>query len=385
MKRTKGLVIFALSVSAFVGPFGGSLLPPVFNEAAKYFNVPVSLIGASISIYIFPFAVFQLFAGFFSDLYGKKKMMVLGTLIYSLAALLIYFTRDFYMFLALRILQGLGSGLSVPVSMAYVGDYFEPKLRGRIMGTIAASISIAAVTGSIVGGISGGIDWKLIFAFMAIAGLISTISLAAFIVEIPRPSERRIPMMDNYLTALKHPLVLLIGVSGAAVFFIRWSLDTFVSYTVRAPPFNLDSTTWGTILSLRGIGGFAAGFPAGYLTDKIGRKSTVITGFSLIALTLLVYLTPLWFLGLPILYFSIGFFTGIAFTGLNTLIVEVEGTSREATTSIYGSMRFLGYALGPIAPQPLYDSQGLVGVALLDISLTILILLVWILRKNKFK
>lgn len=382
MKR--GLTVFALAISSFIGPFGGQMIVPVLTEAADFFRVPDVIMGLAITLYMIPFAIFQLFAAFFSYRFGQKKVMVLGTLLYSIASLVLFFQTSFLMFILLRIVQGLGSGLMVPVSMAYIGRKFDPRIRGRIFGILATAIALGGISGSLLGGFSGGLDWRLIFIFMAISGFIATSSLQLF-VEDEEVGERKSisESVERYRKVLSKWIVWAIGFSGAVVFFTRFSLNTFVSITVKRPPYLMAPEILGGILSLAGWGGLVSGPVSGFLTDKLGRRFTICLGFLIMGILNTIFLTNLWYSSLAIVYFFFGFFSSMAFTGLNTLIVEVEKEYRDESTSIYGAMRFTGYALGPAAPIGIYSLYGLKGVATLNIMVIVIVVVLWITTKTK--
>jgi len=73
-----------------------------------------------------------------------------------------------------------------------------------------------------------------------------------------------------------------------------------------------------------------------------------------------------------------GFITTLSFTPLNTLAVEIDPKLRGTISSIYGSFRFVGYALGPVAPYPIFVLYGLNGVVIVDILLVSLSFLLFL-------
>lgn len=146
---------------------------------------------------------------------------------------------------------------------------------------------------------------------------------------------------------------------------------TYLSETLSLNPYLLSESKIGGLLSLAGFGGIISGFISGLLTDKLGRKPTVILGLTLLAPVFGFYALNYWYSMLPLLLFLQGFLITTAFTSLNTLAVEINPKSRATITSIYGSMRFLGYALGPILSFPVYSTFSLGGIALMSSLLII--------------
>lgn len=376
-------VILSLSLSSFIGPFGGFLLIPVLKEISIGFNIAEVLVGLAITLYMIPFSFFQLFSGYISDKYNRKNILLYGSLFYTLGGFLSYISPTFTIFLLTRIVQGLGSALMSPTTMALVGDFYNKNVRGKVMGLLTAAISFGGISGAILGGYLGTINWRYIFLSMTIMGLILTFLIFLSIYDPRLTVEvKDFKFLKTYVGLIRNPLVIAIGLSGAIVFFTRWSLNTFISYVVRNPPYNLSPSVWGNIASLAGWGSLAASFVAGYLTDKLGRKNVIRMGFTAFLIVVIMFLSPYWFNYLALLYLASGFCSGFIFTPLGTLILEVKRELRGTASSIYGSLRFLGYALGPVLPIPIYVSYGLKGVIILDALLIIFAIIYWIAKKN---
>jgi len=376
--RSNIIILIILALSSFIGPFGGALLFPVFKEMSLDFNVAEVLIGLSIAFYMIPFSFFQLISGYISDRYDRKKIMVYGAVLYTVGALASFFSKDFTIFLLIRIIQGAGSALISPTTMALVGDFYSRDLRGKVMGILSASISLGSISGSFIGGFLGLINWRITFIAMTITGLILLILILLYLYDPRTPNFKETTnFITTYIRLLRNKLILVIGFSGAIVFFTRWSLNTFLSYVVRHPPYNLTSDVWGNILSLSGWGSLIASIVAGYLTDILGRRKVILIGLLLFLVTNSIFLIEIWFYYLFLLYLALGFFSSTIFTALGTLIIEVRDDLRATASSIYGSIRFLGYALGPILPIPIYNIYGILGVVTLNILLILFITLLW--------
>lgn len=372
------IILFILALSSFIGPFGGSLLLPVFKEMSLDFKVNEVLIGLSIAFYMIPFSFFQLLSGYISDKHDRKNVMIYGTVLYIVGALASFYSRNFTIFLLIRVVQGAGSALISPTTMALVGDFYARDLRGKVMGILSASISLGSISGSFIGGYLGLINWRITFIAMVITGFLL---LSLILIYLYDPRVTRFKETANFIMAfgilLRNKLVLMVGASGATVFFTVWSLNTFLSYVVRNPPYNLASNVWGGVLSLFGWGSFIASIVAGYLTDILSRRKVVLIGFFLFLATNSIFLIEIWFHYLSILYFALGFSSSTIFTALATLIIEVKDDLKATASSIYGSIRFLGYALGPILPIPIYNAFGILGIVFMNIILILSNTLLW--------
>ena len=367
------IVLIVFIIASFSGPFGGNIIFPVFRNIQEEFLVPKLYINLLVTLYMIPFSILQLFSGILSDLfYGRKKVILFGTILYLIGALLGYLSPNIWILMVSRAIQGVGSAFISPITMALVGDFFEVRKRGKVMGFGALATTLGSTLGPLVGGYLGLINWRLIFIPTGVIGgtvLVTTLFL-------PREKEQRRGISSDLLpmitSCLANPAVLTIGFLGMLLFFTRMSIYTFLSNTVLYPPYNLSSDMWGFYISLAGFGGMIASLLAGYLTDAWGRKKLVISAFSLLFLILMLYQLPNWYLILPILLFLLGSVSTLAMTPLNTLSVEINPRMRGSAAAIYGFLRFLGYALGPILPYPLYIVYGFESIILIDAALVLI-------------
>jgi len=359
-----------LGIAAFSGPFGGNMILPLFRDIGTDFNVRQFYLGLTITLYMIPFSVLQLFSGVLSDVfYGRRKTLLFGATIYSLGALSSYFSPSITIFLLSRVLQGVGSAFITPISMALVGDLFEAEVRGRVMGFGALLTTLGATLGPLVGGFMGLIYWRYVFLVMLLFGLILFILIYFFLPEQDLTYFDRKEAFGILKYGIFNFLVILIGFMGLTLFFTRLSIYTFLSNIVLYPPYNLPSNVWGTYLFTAGLGGVIASIISGFLTDFIGCRKVVLIGFLSLDFLISLYLFIDWFTYLPILLFAMGFIATLSFTPLNTLAVEIDPKLRGTISSIYGSFRFVGYALGPVAPYPIFVLYGLNGVIVMDILL----------------
>ena len=379
-----GAIIFLVH---FLGPFSGNMILPMFNVLKSDFNVEVFLLGLSVTVYMVPFSITQLFSGLLSDLfYGRKNTIIGGSILSCLGFLLAAFSPTIWIFLVARVIQGVGAAFIAPVAMAMVGDFFSREVRGKIMGGVAVSTTLGGALGPLIGGFFANFDWRLGFIVLALAT--ASVTFLVFI-AIPSNQKQHATGRDGGDEALKvlwevltRKEVLGVGFLGFILFFIRISVYTYLSDILTLKPYSLPSHIIGCLLALAGFGGLVAGLISGYLTDKIGRKKIATIGFLMVLTVLCFYLTAEWYAILPFLLFSMGFSITTAFTPINTMAVEVYPKYRAAATSIYGSMRFLGYALGPMLAYPFYVIGLIGGVAILSIGTTIFGLLLLLKLKT---
>ncbi len=371
MKLREIALLALLMAIQFIGPFSGNLIMPMFKALKEDFQVEIFLLGLSITLYMIPYSIVQLFAGFIGDLFlGRKRTIILGLTVQCIGACLIALSTNIWIFIFSRLIQGLGGALVTPNLMALVGDLYPMKIRGRVMGLMAISVTIGSSLGPLAGGLFASINWRYAYILIAVLSGLYASSTHLLVPEIGS-TKRRSGIMS--LSGIRHTLLnrnlIALCSLGFILFLARIGFITYLSDYLALPPYNLESSVIGAYLSLSGFGGIISGIVAGYLVDRIGRKRTSIIGFTLYAIVLSTFLTANWYEYLPILMLAMGFTSTMSFTPVNTMIVEVAPKHRGIATSIYGFIRFLGYAAAPIIAYPLYMEAGVQGIAMLSTTL----------------
>jgi EmrB/QacA subfamily drug resistance transporter len=102
--------------------------------------------------YALTLAAFVLTGGFLGDLYGRRRIFVVGVMIFAAASAACGLSRTVSEIVAARAIQGFGAALLVPGSLALISASFSADDRGRAIGTWSAFTSITAAAGPVVGG-----------------------------------------------------------------------------------------------------------------------------------------------------------------------------------------------------------------------------------------
>jgi EmrB/QacA subfamily drug resistance transporter len=116
------------------------------------------------SAYILTQTVAMPIFGKLSDLYGRRKFLLLGLVVFMVGSALSGASQNIDQLIAFRALQGIGSGAFFPIAIAVAGVIFPPAQRGRIQGAFASTFGISAVLGPSVGSyLVQAINWRWIF------------------------------------------------------------------------------------------------------------------------------------------------------------------------------------------------------------------------------
>lgn len=139
--------IVATAIPSIVRDLGGfSLFPWVF------------------SVYVLAQAVTIPIYGRLADLYGRKPMLVVGTIVFLAGSILSGASWSMVALIAFRALQGIGAGAIQPIVTTLAGDLYTLEERGRIQGYISSVWGVSAVIGPAIGGFFAEYaTWRWIF------------------------------------------------------------------------------------------------------------------------------------------------------------------------------------------------------------------------------
>jgi EmrB/QacA subfamily drug resistance transporter len=168
--------------------------------------------------------------GRLSDLYGRRRMYLLGVTIFLVGSAVSGASATMLQLIAARALQGLGAGAVVPLSQAIVGELYVLRERARAQALFSGVWGVASIAGPLVGGyITDALSWRWVFYINIPAGLLA---LAVIAVAYP-PSLERTAVKVDWLGAV----LLFTGVSGVllalsadnAVAALSWGVASAVA------------------------------------------------------------------------------------------------------------------------------------------------------------
>lgn len=179
--------------------------------------------------------------GRLSDLFGRRRMYLTGIAIFLVGSVFSGSATSMLFLIVARLIQGLGAGAIIPLSMTIVGELYRLEERARTQAMFSGVWGIASVAGPLVGGyITDAISWRWVFYINLPFGL-----LAAAVIALAYPASRltaavRVDWMGAALL-FSGVSALLIALGGEAGHPAWWAaatvvlLGAFVAVERRAP------------------------------------------------------------------------------------------------------------------------------------------------------
>jgi len=137
-----------------------------------------------VDAYALTLAAFLLTAGSVADMYGRRRMYLIGLVVFTCASVLCGFAVTTLMLQLSRALQGVGGAIMFAVSLALLADAFRGKDRGVAFGAWGAVTGLAVAIGPLLGGLlTSGLSWRWIFFVNAPIGIAAVLITLAKVVE----------------------------------------------------------------------------------------------------------------------------------------------------------------------------------------------------------
>lgn len=207
-------VLLIVCVSSFLTPLSlsGSLVAvPAIAAGLHADAVYASWIPAA---FLLSNLLGMLPAGRLADIHGRKRIFLLGGVVFALGSLLAGFAPNIELLLLCRIVQGLGSALFFSTGMAIIGSVYQHHGRGAALGWMVSSIYLGMTCGPLVGGwLTDQFGWQAIFLF-TVPWVLLMLLLAAFQMkgEWRSPQADRLDVLGTLYMALAI-IGLFVGVS----------------------------------------------------------------------------------------------------------------------------------------------------------------------------
>src|SRR5258708_1000223 len=178
--------IVATALPTIIGDLGG------FRLISWVFAVPLLTMAVTIPLY-----------GRLADLYGRKRILFMGTAIFLGGTELWGFARSTELLIVFRAIQGCGSGAIQPIAVTILGDIYTPAERAKIQGLTSSVFGVAAIVGPASAAfLVEQVHWSLVFWVNLPFGIAAIIMFAMFLDESVERRRHRIDYLGGVLLVI---------------------------------------------------------------------------------------------------------------------------------------------------------------------------------------
>lgn len=281
-RPTLGLAAL-LAFLSMVSPFSLDTFFPSFPAIAHEFSLSALQLQQTLTAYLVPYALTMLLHGPLSDAYGRRRVILSGMALYTLASLACALAPDFAMLLVFRAMQGATAGAGMVVARAVVRDLYAGHDAQRLMSLITMLFGFAPAVAPVIGGwVHVAFGWRAVFVFLVALGLVMLL-VSWWRLPETHPPERRFAFQFSALLSISrrilgHREFLLLSLASGLHF------ASVIAYIGAAPAIVLERWQFGetqfAMLFFPVIGGFVAGaFASGRMAGRISSWAQCRIGY----------------------------------------------------------------------------------------------------------
>ncbi|PJN88783.1 MFS transporter [Bacillus sp. mrc49] len=388
-EQRKKIIILMINMFIAIGSFG--IIIPILPAYLASIDQGGTAAGLMIAIFAGAQLIFSPIAGKWTDLYGRRKMIIYGLVGLTLSMFIFFAVNSIWLLYASRVIGGIGAALLIPAIFAYVADIttFDQRAKGNSL--VSAAMSLGIVIGPGIGGFLADFGLKFPFLISALVSL-SAVVFSIFVLKESETAQIASAPESN------DSMVRKIALSVKMPYFIPLIITLVMSFGLMAyesviglyldNQFDSSPKDIAVMVTATGIVSVIVQL---FVVDRIVRRfgevnvlnifiSVAAIGF-LLSLFASSYLT--FFLISLIIFLS----TSILRPVLNTLISKMAGNEQGFAMGMNNAYMSIGNVLGPTLAGLMYDIHitypFMLGLFLLII--TLLITMSWNKRSHHAK
>lgn len=396
MKQKKeNIIVASLLIGGILVPLNSTMIAVALSSMANALDESLWMITWVVTIYLIGMAVLQPIAGKIGDLFGYRRLYLIGVGLFIIGSLGCGIAPNLELLLLFRALQAIGGALMTPNSIALLRLTLSEEKLSKTLGLFGLTAGLGAALGPLVGGALIGIfDWHAIFLVNLPLMVLSLILSIVFIPKVDQEKQNiSLDYLGSILLAVSIGSLVLLSKSdtvgsmiGYAIFLviaiplfflrekkakdpiIKLSLfknrvftaanlsvtfSNFVMYAIllvtpllMAAQFQVSEAVSGLFLSFFSISMSVSSFMGGRLHQKFGARKLVLFSFIGLFIVNIGFSIAIIISSLPlVLIFLVfgGLASGIAMPSMQmTSLAAVEPKMSGSASGIFSTFRYFG-------------------------------------------
>jgi predicted MFS family arabinose efflux permease len=355
----RSTILLILGMAGFTVMADNWVVSPILPAISRSIGVPVTSAGLLIVAYLIPFGLFQLVFGPLADRYGKRQILNLAMLLFTLGAALTAIGYSLKALVVYRALTGAFAASVMPISLALIADLVPMEERQSAVGAFLGIAFLGQGLSMAIGGVvSFYLNWHGVFAIYS--------CLAALVTILIFTIGRGIPSTKNPHSEWLAPYGRLIGNAVSLTLYLAILAEGFLivgsfSYlgSFIANVYHYNNLYIGLIMTAFGAASVIAGRVSGALANRIGRKTVLVLGLlsATVADALLFFSGDL-LAALIIAVFLLGLGFMLAHSTLTTIATSFAARAQGAAMSLVAFCFMGGGGVGTAVGGNLLKAHG---------------------------
>jgi len=255
--RRKLIIMISVMASLFLVALDQTIIATALGKIVEEFNAFSSL-SWIVTAYLITTTMTVPIAGKFSDLFGRRTVLLVGVALFVAASLMSGMSADITQLIMWRAVQGIGGGIITANAFTIVGDLFAARERGRWQGLIGAVFGISSVVGPLLGGwLTDGntvfgmtTDWRWTFFINVPVGIAAFILIAIFCPALRHAHKAKIDYAGAALLSVSLALLILAVDNTEVIFADMLSATGWSLVGLRIAMFSIVAVTLGSFIAV---------------------------------------------------------------------------------------------------------------------------------------
>jgi DHA1 family bicyclomycin/chloramphenicol resistance-like MFS transporter len=345
------LVLGALSA---IGPLSIDMYLPALPKLTRDLSAGASLVQLTLTACLVGLAAGQVVAGPLSDMWGRRRPMLAGIVIYTIASLLCVVAPTVQLLIALRLVQGVAGAACIVISRAMVRDMHDGPAVARFFSLLMLVNGVAPIAAPVIGGqVLRVTSWRGVFVVLTVMGALMAVSALGLRETLPG-SERHTGGLRAALRTYRELCAdrvfvgyALAGGLAFAAMFAYISGSPFVTQNI----YGLSPQTFSLIFAVNSLGIVALGQVSGLLAGRVRMTTLLATGLA-VSLAGGLLLVVAVFAGLGLAVVLTGLFLVVSAIGLvmpNSAALALSGRPPNTAGSASALFGLTQYVIGAAA------------------------------------
>jgi len=345
--------ILTISASTFIIMLAAGVVVPILPKYAETFGASYTYVGFTISAFGLARILTDIPSGTLSDRVGRRASLLGGTMLFVASGLLAAFSTSIEHLIAARFVQGVGAAIYTTSALAYIADIIPVTRKGRYLGYYQSSVFLGSAFGPSIGGVLTSIGGlRAPFLTLSALSLVSTLATYKGVTTTSAGKEifYKRGSISSMVTATLRSRSMIISCVAAATTFI---LTTAIRFTIlpiySEKVLNLNEVEIGLVLTVIALANFFMIKWAGSISDKFGAVLSMIFGFTLSGLTVVLYSFTSNLPTLLIVASAFGVATSLTMPAQVSLAIESsDPRHRGLSMGVYRIFSDVGFIIGPL-------------------------------------
>lgn len=205
--RARSIALISLFMASFMELLDATIVNVALPDIERSLDAQNAELQWMVASYTLALAIGLITGSRLGDIYGRKKMFIIGLVVFTLSSVLCGMAQNPEMLIASRALQGFASASMIPQVLSSVQVMYKPKERAGAMAGFSALAGVAAVSGPILGAILTdsnlfGWGWRTIFFVNVPVGIFAVICAMKFVPESFAPVRHKLDLSGVVVLAV---------------------------------------------------------------------------------------------------------------------------------------------------------------------------------------